>query len=65
MWTPLTTIDVVAHELAHGMTAYSSDLYYDGQSGGLNEAYSDILGTIIEFYINDRIDRPDFLIGET
>lgn len=57
-------MDVVAHELAHGYTEKSSGLIYSFQSGGLNEAYSDILGTIIEFHVNDATDTPDFLIGE-
>ncbi|CAB9506267.1 Neutral protease [Seminavis robusta] len=63
-WTPLTTVDIIAHELAHGVTRYSSGLIYDAQSGGLNEGYSDIYGTVIEYHVNDSLDTPDFLIGE-
>ena len=58
------TLDVIAHELGHGLTEKSSSLEYSLESGGLNEGYSDILGTMIEFHINDAMDPPDFLIGE-
>jgi len=40
-------LDVIAHELTHGVTEYSSNLVYQGESGALNESFSDILGIII------------------
>ncbi|MEM9835693.1 MAG: M4 family metallopeptidase [Bacteroidota bacterium] len=40
---PFTSIDVVGHEIAHGMTEYDSGLIYSGESGGLNEAFSDMV----------------------
>lgn len=43
---PFTTADVVAHEIAHGFTEYTSGLIYRGESGGLNEAFSDMAGEI-------------------
>lgn len=43
-------LDIVAHELTHGVTDYSSGLIYFGESGALNEAFSDIIGTSVEFY---------------
>lgn len=43
-------LDVVAHELSHGVTDATSDLIYQNQSGALNEAFSDIMGNTIEFY---------------
>ena len=43
-------LDVVAHEFHHGFTTFHSGLVYDSQSGGLNESFSDIAGTIAEFY---------------
>lgn len=47
--SPTTTPDIVGHELMHAITRFSSGLYYDyGQSGALNEAYSDIFGKVIE-----------------
>jgi Zn-dependent metalloprotease len=43
-------LDVVAHELSHGVTEATSDLIYQNQSGALNEAFSDIMGNTVEFY---------------
>ena len=40
-------LDVIAHELTHGVTQYTSNLVYQGQSGALNESFSDIFGVII------------------
>ncbi|MFC4801637.1 M4 family metallopeptidase [Neobacillus sp. GCM10023253] len=54
-------IDVVAHELTHAVTDTSSDLVYQNESGALNEAISDIFGTLVEFY-NGK--NPDYEIGE-
>ncbi len=47
---PLTNIDVVAHELTHGVTQYTAGLEYESESGALNESFSDIFGTVVEFY---------------
>jgi Zn-dependent metalloprotease len=44
-----TALDIVAHELTHGVTGYSSRLIYQGESGALNEAFSDIMGICVEF----------------
>lgn len=46
----LTPLDVVAHEFSHGVTFSTAGLIYSGESGGLNEATSDIFGTMVEFY---------------
>lgn len=46
----LTSIDVAGHEMSHGVTATTAKLAYKGESGGLNEANSDIHGTMVEFY---------------
>ncbi len=46
----LSSIDIVGHELAHGITEKSANLIYDDQSGGLNESYSDIVGTLFEWW---------------
>ncbi len=43
-------LDVVGHELAHGVTEATSNLVYQNESGALNEAFSDIMGTSIEYY---------------
>lgn len=63
--TPLTALDVTAHEMTHGVTAATAGLNYEGESGGLNEATSDILGTATEFHAKNKKDVGDFLIGET
>lgn len=54
-------LDVVAHELTHAITDFSSDLVYQYESGALNEAISDIFGTLAEYHDNNN---PDFEIGE-
>ncbi len=54
-------IDVVAHEINHGYTTNHSNLTYSNQSGGLNESFSDIAGTVAEFY--DEGAGADFDIG--
>ncbi|WP_291270566.1 immunoglobulin domain-containing protein [Geothrix sp.] len=46
----LTALDVVGHEFSHGVTSTTANLVYMGESGSLNEATSDILGTMVEFY---------------
>ncbi|MGW4299881.1 M4 family metallopeptidase [Streptomyces sp. NPDC004376] len=61
---PLTSLDVAGHEMSHGVTAATAGLNYSGESGGLNEATSDIFGTGVEFYANTASDPGDYLIGE-
>jgi Zn-dependent metalloprotease len=63
---PWTSIDIAGHEMSHGVTEYSvkDGLTYTGESGGLNEATSDIFGTMVEFYANNPVDPPDYLLGE-
>jgi hypothetical protein len=57
---PLVSLDVSAHEVSHGFTEQNSDLIYSGQSGGINEAFSDISGEAAEFYMHGD---NDFLVG--
>ncbi|MET8564412.1 M4 family metallopeptidase [Streptomyces flaveolus] len=61
---PLTAIDVAGHEMSHGVTSNTAGLNYSGESGGLNEATSDIFGTGVEFFANNSSDVGDYLIGE-
>ncbi|MER8001163.1 M4 family metallopeptidase [Streptomyces sp. NPDC095613] len=61
---PLTSIDVAAHEMSHGVTSNTANLNYSGESGGLNEATSDIFATAVEFYSGTPSDPGDYLIGE-
>jgi thermolysin len=67
-WTYLAgSLDVAAHELTHGVTSYTSNLIYLNESGALNEAFSDIMGTSVEFFFQTPgagIGQADFLIGE-
>ncbi len=49
-FTTLTCLDVAGHEMSHGVCANSANLTYSGESGGLNESDSDILGNMIELY---------------
>lgn len=60
-------LDVVAHELTHGVTDYTSDLLYEFESGALNESFSDMMGTAVEFYFQQPGSgslKADYLIGE-
>ncbi|MFH0173535.1 M4 family metallopeptidase [Streptomyces cacaoi] len=60
----LTSLDVAGHEMSHGVTSNTANLNYTGESGGLNEATSDIFGTGVEFYAANSSDVGDYLIGE-
>ena len=61
---PLVSLDVAGHEMSHGVTENTAGLAYSGESGGLNEATSDIFGTMVEFYATNANDPGDYLIGE-
>ena len=61
---PLTSLDVAAHEMSHGLTSATAGLNYSGESGGLNEATSDIFGAGAEFFADNSSDAGDYLIGE-
>ncbi|MEZ9417725.1 M4 family metallopeptidase, partial [Vibrio sp. 10N.286.49.E1] len=47
---PLVSLDVSAHEVSHGFTEQNSGLVYANQSGGMNEAFSDMAGEAAEYY---------------
>jgi Zn-dependent metalloprotease len=60
-------LDVVAHEYSHGVTQYTSNLVYANEPGALNESFSDIMGTAVEFYWQPEgsgFDRADWICGE-
>jgi Zn-dependent metalloprotease len=58
------SIDVIGHELTHGVTQYSANLEYFDQSGALNESVSDVFGSIIKQYaLRQTADQADWLIG--
>jgi Zn-dependent metalloprotease len=58
---PLVSLDVLGHEVSHGYTTQNSNLNYDsGQSGGMNESFSDMAGEASEYFMNGT---NDFLVG--
>ncbi len=61
-WQPLVSLDIVGHEITHGLTEFSANLDYAYESGALNEGFSDIFGTSIEFYAKGS--QGNWLIGE-
>ena len=63
-FNPFVSIDVAGHEMSHGVTSRTANLVYSGESGGLNESTSDIFGTLVEYFANNAVDVPDYLIGE-
>lgn len=65
-YRPLVALDVAGHEMAHGVTGATARLgYYNiKDSGGLNEATSDIFGTLVEFSVGNANDPGDYLLGE-
>ncbi|WP_041819960.1 M4 family metallopeptidase [Streptomyces davaonensis] len=57
-------IDVIGHELAHGVTQYTANLTYFGQPGALNESMSDVFGALIKQYtLGQSAAEADWLIG--
>ncbi|MEP7704582.1 M4 family metallopeptidase [Paraglaciecola sp. 25GB23A] len=53
---PLVSLDVSAHEVSHGFTEQNSSLEYSAQSGGMNEAFSDMAGEAAEFFMRGSND---------
>jgi Zn-dependent metalloprotease len=57
-------LDVIGHELTHGVTQYTANLVYRGQSGALNESVSDVFGSMVKQYkLKQTADSADWLIG--
>ncbi|WP_328938567.1 M4 family metallopeptidase [Streptomyces tauricus] len=57
-------VDVIGHELAHGVTQYTANLTYFGQPGALNESMSDVFGSLIKQYtLGQSATEADWLIG--
>ncbi|MGE5433099.1 MAG: M4 family metallopeptidase [Syntrophomonadaceae bacterium] len=61
-FSSVSSLDVCAHEITHAVTTSTANLTYQGESGALNEAISDILGTVVEFYSTPS--KANWLIGE-
>jgi Zn-dependent metalloprotease len=58
------TIDVIGHELTHGVTQYTAGLEYHVQSGALNESFSDVFGSLVKQYsLGQTAEEADWLIG--
>jgi Zn-dependent metalloprotease len=58
-------IDVIAHELTHGVTDFTAGLEYSKQSGALNESFSDVFGSLVKQWSRGQTaDEADWLIGE-
>ena len=58
------SLDVIGHELTHGVTQYEADLDYFGQSGALNEHISDVFGSLVkQFHAKQTAAEADWLIG--
>jgi Zn-dependent metalloprotease len=57
-------LDVIGHELTHGVTQNEANLTYSGQSGALNESISDVFGLLVkQYHLNQAADQADWLIG--
>jgi Zn-dependent metalloprotease len=58
------SLDVVAHELAHGVQAYTSNLVYRGQSGALNEHFADVFGVLVrQWRRTEPVEATSWLVG--
>lgn len=58
------SLDVIAHELTHGVTEFSAGLEYHNQSGALNESISDVFGSLVKQWSNQQTaEQADWLIG--
>jgi len=60
---PFTALDIAGHEVTHGLTNFTSNLIYQGESGALNESFSDIFGASVEFDALGFVNG-DWLMGE-
>ena len=60
---PLVSIDIAGHEMTHGVTQYTAGLIYNGESGALNESWSDVFGAMLERYLEGEGPNT-WLLGE-
>ncbi len=57
-------IDVIGHELTHGVVQYEAGLIYQGESGALNESFADVFGSLVkQRSLNQNVEEADWLIG--
>jgi Zn-dependent metalloprotease len=58
------SLDVIGHELTHGVTEFSAGLVYENQPGALNESISDVFGSLVkQWKLGQTVDQADWLIG--
>jgi len=58
-------LDIIAHELAHGVTQHEANLVYRDQPGALNESMSDVFGSLVKQFVNTQTaEQADWLIGQ-
>ena len=58
------SLDVVAHELTHGVQSFASNLAYSGQSGALNEHFSDVFGILVrQWKLGETAEKASWLVG--
>lgn len=67
-FSPLTAVDICAHEIGHAVCTHTANLVYSGESGAMNEGFSDIWGAVIEEYADphetDAMPKSKWKIGE-
>ncbi|WP_308284721.1 M4 family metallopeptidase [Streptomyces longispororuber] len=61
---PVTSLDIAAHEMTHGVTSATAGLGNSGESPGLNEAISDMMAAAVEFHADNPNDVPDYTMAE-
>ncbi len=62
-YTPLTSLEIVGHEISHGVTQFTSNLIYSRESGALNESFSDCMGVTIRYYAKGDTGAINWLLG--
>lgn len=62
--TPYVGLGITAHELTHAVTQFTANLTYSGESGALNESFSDIFGVSVEFYVGKDSKEDIWLLGD-
>ena len=61
-YNPFCALDIAGHEIGHGLMDYTANLVYSYESGALNESFSDIWGTAVEFY--GKFSQANWQVGE-
>ncbi|WP_263147091.1 M4 family metallopeptidase [Pseudomonas alcaligenes] len=57
-------LDVIGHELSHGVIEHEAGLVYQNQAGALNESLSDVFGTLVkQYHLRQKVEQADWIIG--